>query len=198
MKISQTDHGKKEEQLKNWVGRFGDDLYAWAYYRTSEGSVSEDLVQETFMAAWQGFDRFKGKSEVRTWLFGILNNKIKDHFRNRLRSPLTKIEQELISDSVEGFFDHGGSWKQEHRPQNWDHTEALPLLDDQEFNNILHQCLKKLPAKWYSAVSLKYLDDKSGKDICQDLGITPVNFWQILHRAKLQLRECLEIHWFNR
>ncbi|MCK5276978.1 MAG: RNA polymerase subunit sigma, partial [Cyclobacteriaceae bacterium] len=48
-----------------------------------------------------------------------------------------------------------------------------------------------------SAIHLKYLEEKDGKEICQELGITSSNYWQILHRAKLQLRICIEENWFK-
>jgi len=57
--------------------------------------------------------------------------------------------------------------------------------------------MKNLPAPWYSAIQLKYLDQKSGNEICQELGITSSNYWKMLQRAKLQLRDCIEKNWFE-
>jgi DNA-directed RNA polymerase specialized sigma24 family protein len=39
--------------------------------------------------------------------------------------------------------------------------------------------------------------NKNGDEICQELDITPTNFWQIVHRAKLQLRNCVKENWFE-
>ena len=58
--------------------------------------------------------------------------------------------------------------------------------------------MDQLPSHWNAAMKLKYLEDKKGELICQELEITPSNFWQVLHRAKLQLRKCLELHWFKK
>lgn len=58
--------------------------------------------------------------------------------------------------------------------------------------------MQKLPLAWSSTLQLKYLNEKVGKEICQDLGISTSNYSQILHRAKLQLRHCLEHHWFKK
>lgn len=57
--------------------------------------------------------------------------------------------------------------------------------------------MAKLPEKWFSVMQLKYMAGKEGKEICQEIGITPSNYWQMLHRAKLNLRHCLENNWFN-
>jgi RNA polymerase sigma-70 factor (ECF subfamily) len=56
--------------------------------------------------------------------------------------------------------------------------------------------MNKLSPAWSSVMQLKYLEQKDGKEICQDLGITSSNFWQILCRAKLQVRACIEKNWF--
>ncbi len=45
--------------------------------------------------------------------------------------------------------------------------------------------------------SLRFVEEVSGEQICQQLGITSANYWVIIHRAKLQLRKCLEKNWFS-
>lgn len=75
--------------------------------------------------------------------------------------------------------------------------EDTPLLDKPEFRQTLQDCMYKLPSKWRSIIELKHLEEKEGKDICQHLGLSSTNYWQILHRTKLQLRSCLELNWFN-
>ena len=71
------------------------------------------------------------------------------------------------------------------------------MLDDAEFQTVLQKCLNALPEKWNLCVKLKYLTGKSGDEICQDLDITSSNYWQMIHRAKLQLRNCVETNWFK-
>ena len=94
------------------------------------------------------------------------------------------------------YFDKNEQWKNNEQPQSWDHMENH-LLDNKEFNSILQSCMADLPEHWRSAVHLKYIDQQKGELICQELGISPTNFWQVLHRAKLKLRRCLETNWFN-
>lgn len=96
-----------------------------------------------------------------------------------------------ISGWVEDFtgFDEEGSWKREKRPHNREEDTYLP--DDDEFQSVLRMCLDALPEKWSTSVRLKYLMSKKGEEICQELDI-PTNLWQIIHRAKLQLRDCIE------
>ncbi len=186
--------------VKDWVNLYADDLYSWAFYKTSNKESSEDLVQETFLAAMQHFERFQGRSSPKTWLFSILNNKIIDYHRQNFRnivSPESHLGGQNGFSILDMLFDEDGHWKQNLQPKQWEMEESN-LLDDAEFKEELEKCMAKLPSNWFSALQLKYLEEKEGALICQELEITPSNFWQILHRAKLQVRQCLEIHWFKK
>jgi RNA polymerase sigma-70 factor (ECF subfamily) len=181
------------EVMKSWVTLFTHSLYEWAYYKVGDKATAEDLVQETFLSAFQSLDRFKQESQPKTWLFSILNHKIIDHFRKKVKSPLV----EDGGGGLDHYFDHHGEWDAMARPQEWMQDE-VHLLDHIDFRATLDECMQRLPGSWSAALQLKYLSEKDGKEICQDLQISSSNFWQILHRAKLQLRKCLEIHWFKK
>jgi RNA polymerase sigma-70 factor (ECF subfamily) len=174
-------------------------MYSWAFYKTSSRETAEDLVQETFLTALQSFEKFERKSNPKTWLFAILNNKINDRYRRQIKNPTLSEQQQNEKGSYslfEQLFDSERQWKKEERPKFWQ-VESENILDSPDFNKVLHRCIEALPATWFSAVQLKYLEEKKGELICQELEITPSNFWQILHRAKLQLRKCLEANWFK-
>jgi RNA polymerase sigma-70 factor (TIGR02943 family) len=181
----------RKEHLTEWVKSFSQDLYKWAVHKVSDVEVAKDLVQETFLAASLKIETFKGDSTPKTWLFSILNFKIIDHYRKKVRQPLS-----LDQSNFGNFFDEHGSWKQEKRPKDW-HDNEKHLLDDDDFQTILKMCLDALPEKWNLCVKLKYLMNKGGDEICEELDITPTNFWQIIHRAKLNLRECVENNWLK-
>jgi RNA polymerase sigma-70 factor (ECF subfamily) len=187
------------ETIKSWVDLHSEKMYSWAFYKTKDKESAEDLVQDTFLAAFQSIGKFEGKSDPKTWLYAILNRKIAMHFRITFRnSPFG--ENELYSaDSgslFESLFDQNDQWEKAERPEKWQEDDEN-LLDNEGFIKVLNACMVKLPEKWFSALQLKYLDEKKGELICQELEIAPTNFWQILHRAKLQLRKCLENHWFK-
>lgn len=188
----------KTEIITQWVDLYLNDLTTWAYYKTSDKEVAEDLVQETFLSAFQGFENFENKSNPKTWLISILNFKIIDYYRNKSKIK-TKQESDysIFNDEsfLDKFFDENDAWRVSSRPQDWMETENL--LDNPDFLEILYICIGYLPQQWNSAIILKYIDNKDGKNICQELGISPSNFWQILHRAKLQLRNCLDNNWFK-
>lgn len=82
------------------------------------------------------------------------------------------------------------------KPQPWTET-AGHLLDNPAFNSILRTCMENLPSLMHRCLQLTYLEGKKGGDVCQEIGVSTTNYWQIMSRARLRLRECLEIHWFH-
>lgn len=177
--------------LGEWVGKYTNDLYSWAVHKVTDPELAKDLVQDTFLAAAEKLSSFKGDSSPKTWLLSILNYKIIDVYRKKVNMPV-KTDDQIFSN----FFDEHGTWHQNKKPDNWNYEEKN-LLDDEEFQKILKECLDALPDQWNTCVKLKYLMNRKGEEICQELGLASTNYWQIMHRAKLQLRECVEANWFQ-
>lgn len=180
-----------KNDIISWVKIHTKDLFAYAIVKVNQKEIAEDLVQETFLSAYQSYDNFRNESAAKTWLFSILKHKIADHFRLKYKSS-----PHISSDIIEKYFDKDHRWKPEYRPKEW--GDERELLDNPEFSKTLSECFKSLPEKWSSAIGLKYLEESDSKTICLKLEITISNFWQIIHRAKLQLRNCLELKWFKR
>ncbi len=178
--------------LTQWVETYTSDLYSWALYKVSNAELASDLVQDTFLAAVEKIENFKGDSSPKTWLFSILNHKIIDHYRKKVNQPVA-LENQALS----GFFEADGGWQESRKPKDWQEENEEQLLDNDEFQTVLKKCMEALPERWNTAVKLKYIIEKNGEDICQELGITTSNFWQIIHRAKIQLRDCVEKNWLN-
>ncbi len=184
------DDSEKNELLTDWVEQFTSDLFSWACHKVSDNELAADLVQDTFLAAAEKLESFKGDSSPKTWLFSVLNHKIIDHYRKKVNQHIPHEDE-----SLSRFFAPEGDWQENRKPKNW--FEEENLLDDDEFQIVLKDCLDELPEKWNLCVKLKYLSGKKGEDVCQELEISPSNYWQIIHRAKMQLRDCVDENWFN-
>lgn len=188
-----------KEQLKStfsqWVNLYTHELYSWAVYKTSSPENAEDLVQDTFLAAYKSIENYNNKSTPKTWLIAILNNKIIDYYRkNKVTSQVfISIDEEKANNYSDSIFDENGSWKSKEVIDFWN-TEKH-LLDNPLFNEIMEKCMTELPEKWSVAITLKYLLEKETSIICQELGITKTNYWQVMHRAKLLLKTCIEKKW---
>ncbi|MGM0565425.1 MAG: sigma-70 family RNA polymerase sigma factor [Bacteroidota bacterium] len=182
---------KQKQDISKWVESYTSAMFSYAFHRLYDEDLARDIVQDTFVTAAEKIKDFRGESTPKTWLFSILKYKIIEVYRKKAKTPLPADTSTLAD-----FFDDSNSWSQNQRPMPWS-NEDLHLLDDNDFKNVLKECLDALPAKWSSTVKLKYLMDKKGEEICQELDISPTNFWQIMHRAKLNLRDCLEKNWFQ-
>lgn len=180
--------------LQEWVKLYAADLYRRAHYLTSHHETAEDLVQETLLVATQQFSQFAGKSSPKTWLIGILNHKIADYFRYRARQA-SFVKNDGFPDDQ--YFTDTGAWRSESGPMEW---EDIPdnLFDIPEFGQVFEACLHHLPDIWRDVLLFKFIENKKSVEICQDLSISMTNYWQIIHRAKLQMRHCLEKSWFHR
>lgn len=171
-----------------WVARYADYLYSYALKRIKNEELARDLVQDTLLAALERMDKFEARSAEVTWLTAILKNKICDVHRKQSAASPAMID----SSELNPFFNQeDGHWIVKHRPVEF---EIDPEESEQhpEFMEILQQCLKKLPNLWFSVFTMKHMDEKTTGTICHELAITPANFWVIIHRAKLNLRACLQ------
>lgn len=180
-----------------WVDQHGDYLFRYAMMRLRDRELAENLVQETFLAALKGRGSFGGRSSERTWMVGILKHKIIDHYRKDFRErPVTDL-QTMQSDeeqTVDQFYDALGNPRK--YPRDW-MPDPQAVLNSKEFWTVLHGCMEKLPKTTAAAFAMRELDAMDTAPICKELGITPTNLWVMLHRARLQLRACLETNWFG-
>ncbi len=92
------------------------------------------------------------------------------------------------------FFNEADHWTETAAPKEWE--DAAASLNKKEFYLVLDKCKTKLTPIQQLAFTMKYIDENEHLFICKVLEITPSNYWVILHRCKLQLRNCLEKNWF--
>jgi RNA polymerase sigma-70 factor (TIGR02943 family) len=193
--MDKTSSNVNELNPEMWIDQHSDFLYQYALLRLANNTqLAEDFVQETFLSALKSASKFEGKSSLRTWFVSILKNKIIDYYR---KNKDNIIEQTSFRN--EEFIESGaqqGQWKTEFAPADWDKNPDK-IFEQKEFYNILNKCLNGLPKNLSSVFVLKELDSLETEKICKELSISSSNLWVILHRARMQLRRCLELNWFS-
>ncbi len=175
-----------------WIDNYSDYLFNYAIVRVNNHDLAKDLVQETFFAGLKSAKNFEGKSTERTWLISILKRKIIDYYR-KINSKKGQAEVRM------NFYEDGeneGSWIEERVPQSWE-NEAEKKIESKELHNQIDDCIDHLPEKYAMVFRMKTIQEFDTEDICKELDITPSNLWVIIHRARTQLRKCLEENWFN-
>lgn len=197
MNSENTIPGSELSNPDEWLTEHGDYLFRFAMVKLRDEHLAEDAVQETLLAALQGKKSFTGKSTERTWLVGILKHKIVDLIRKKVREPtLVNVDEPLEfgqDEITESLFDDTGHWVTPCH--NWGSPDKV--LDQKKFWEVLTECLKRLPPQLAMLYSLREISGMETEDICKDLNISSTNSWVMLHRARLGLKQCFEIHWFG-
>jgi RNA polymerase sigma-70 factor (ECF subfamily) len=182
-----------------WVDEYGDYLFNYALGRLRDPSRAEDAVQETFLAALKGGKSFAGRSAEKSWLTGILKNKIYDYYRKASRET-SFTDLEFYSDEEsDRFIADGitaGGWVHELGPLEWANTGQS--LDNELFWQTYRDCSSKLPKNVAAVFNLRELDGLDSCEVCELLNISENNLWVMLHRARMALRRCLETNWFGK
>lgn len=185
----------KQETFKRWVTDYSDALYAYSVNHGFDTEGAKDMVQETFLSAWRTMDGFHGKASAKNWLFIILKSRIADYFRNVANRFSTNSMAQKDQDYA--FFDDEEHWQKGFYPQDWQ-VNLSDQIERKDFHSVFSGCSSKLKEIHSAVFVMKYIDDKTSDEICKDLAITASNYWVILHRAKVQLRACLEKNWLSR
>ncbi|MCI0533954.1 MAG: sigma-70 family RNA polymerase sigma factor [Verrucomicrobiales bacterium] len=176
----------------DWVDAHGDYLFNFAIGQLRDASVAEDLMQETFLAAFKARDRFSAKSSERTWLVGILRHKICDHLRRACRERAVRADPNPARRDEEAW-DDAVVWLHDVAAECAEPSRRLELA---EFRTNLEAALGKLPPRVAQVFQLYEVEERSNNEVCQRLNITESNLWVMLHRARKQLRGHLA-NWWN-
>ena len=179
--------------MKSFAARVEDErpyLLRYASLQLRDRHTAEDCVQEALVAALAGEASFGGRSNLRTWLTVILKHNIVDAIRRGSRETAVAPDEA----GFEALFNERGHWVD--TPPAWDEPDAS--LEQQQFLAALEACLERLPAKTAQAFMMREHLGYETPDICKELGLTATHCWVLLHRARMALRECLQLNWFKK
>lgn len=170
-------------------------LIRFAQLQLRNPTWAEDVVQDTLIAVLEKPTSFAGRSTLKTWIIGILKHKIVDILRNKRRElQIESLSENYTEDAFETLFQENGHWA---IPVNdWGNPDSC--FERVEFFQILEVCVDKLPSNIGRIFMMREWLELETEEICNDLGITPTNCWVMLYRARMRLRECLELNWFGK
>jgi RNA polymerase sigma-70 factor (ECF subfamily) len=168
------------------------DQHARRLYRAARGmgfsaGDAEDLAQDVFVTFLETIERFEGRSEVGTWLFGILHHKAQERRRAHAREGLTDSVDEVF----DGRFNADGSWREPLIP-------ADRLVAAGQTAEALRECLAGLPDQHREVFQLRQLEELSAADVSRMIGRTINHVSVLFHRARVRLRACLEAKGWGR
>ncbi|BAL23207.1 RNA polymerase factor sigma-70 [Azoarcus sp. KH32C] len=172
-------------------------MLRFATLQLSDRDLAEDAVQEALVGALRNAASFSRRSALRTWVFAILRNKIADILRHKERvvdaGSLRRDDDEEDED-FSALFDQRGYWQADSHPAAWGNPQES--LREQQFWRIFEICLDGLPPGQARVFMMREFIELESNEICAAAGVTMSNLNVMLYRARMRLRECLELRWF--
>lgn len=158
-----------------------DQLYRAARRYTTSHADAEDLVQETILKAYAGFDRFREGTNVKAWLYRIMTNTWINSYRTKQRRPVEVLGDGVTDAQLTADAAHSSAGLPSAELQ------ALLRMADDEIVAAL-QCLpveQRIVVYYADVEGLRY------KDIAQIMDWPLGSVMSRLHRARRHLRELL-------
>lgn len=157
-------------------------LYAFALRLTGEPPAAEDLVQETYLKAYQAFHRFIPGKDARPWLMKILLNTYRDQIRQELRTPAP-----LQPGDLEAWLQARGPARGAHLVSSDPGARAI----ERSFSEEVQAALADLPPEFRSIVLLADVEEYSYREIANILDCPLGTVMSRLARGRKLLREML-------
>lgn len=185
MNLSSPDFLVKLKQRDNEVvaflfNQYHRVLFKGAMKQKLSIDQAEAVVADTWSTFFEKVENFKGNSHIRTYLFGIMYNKIKELWRSN-----NKYTHEYQEHEIDQMFLEDGTHKGTPQdPSKW--VQSNQTLE------LIQQAIEKLPENQRLAFTLKEIDGESTEDICNILGVSSTNLGVLIYRAKNSLRLALE------
>jgi RNA polymerase sigma-70 factor (TIGR02943 family) len=174
-------------------------LLRFARLQLRNDDWAEDAVSETLLAALSRPQSFGNRSQLKTWLVGILKHKVIDLIRSNARLVALPDAQADQNDGEGDELDRLAFKADGHfaeMPNDW--GDPHQTLQQVQFFEVLDACMERLPPALGRLFLMREWLQLSSQEVCKELSLTPTNLYVQLHRARLRLQECLNIHWFGK
>lgn len=161
---------KKENQMQKLLTvaylDYGKGLNTRAFFKVSDHSLGQDLVQNTFLKTWSYLVRGGKIETMKAFLYHILNNLIVDEYRKRKATSLDAL--------IEDGFDVGSN----------DNERLFDKLDGKAVSTLI----ERLPEKYRNIMYMRYMQTLSLKEMSTITGQTPNNMAVQVHRGMEKLK----------
>lgn len=159
-----------------------DLMYRFAHRLCGEPESAKDLVQETFLNAYRGFDRFRGDAQISTWLYTIASRACLRMRRRRKGAPERELSLEEFIPTSDGEF-------RLQIPIDGLSPEAA--LQNKQLRQALDGAINQLPKKYKMVLVLRDMEGLSAKEVGSVMGLNERAVKSRLHRARLFVRRQL-------
>lgn len=176
----------EESALDQALTRLTPSMLHLAMYHVRSRAEAEDVVQETWLGALNGIDRFEHRSSLRTWLFRIL--------KNRARTRGARLARMVTFTDLEAAAPAGRNARGFSVDAGIDiHRVPAPERDfiARELGERIDRAIATLPVRQRAVVTLRDVEGRSAREVQELLGLTDANQRVLLHRARARIRDQL-------
>lgn len=160
---------QKEKEFEQYYLKYFQQVYGYILKKIFFEQVAEDLTMDVFYSVWDKFDSFdESKASFQTWLYVIVNNKLKNFYRDRK-------ENVELDDSIES--------------EDNQVDEIAESIQLQYLRDHLYIALKGLNDMQRQIIVYKYFNDLNASEISYRIGLSPGNVRIQLKRALDKIRD---------
>ena len=193
--------GGDEEAFSALVDTYGAAMHRVALAFVRSRAIADEVVQEAWLGALRGLDRFEGRSALKTWLCRIVANIARTHAVREARSvPFSSLElareagsehePALPTDRFQGPDErHPCRWVSFPAPWSSDPDSALLAAETRE---VIATTIDGLPDGQRIVITLRDVEGWDSAEVCSVLELSETNQRVLLHRARSKVRAALE------
>jgi RNA polymerase sigma-70 factor (ECF subfamily) len=190
-----------EDAFGALVDAYGAAMYRVALTFVRSSAVADEVVQEAWLGALRGLDRFEGRSALRTWLLAIVANIARTHAVREARAvPFSSLElapevgsehePALPTDRFQGLDGrHPRRWVSFPMPWSTDPDGALLSA---ETGKLIADTIAGLADGQRIVITLRDVEGWDSAEVCSVLELSETNQRVLLHRARSKVRAALE------
>ncbi len=169
------------QDFNEQVAALRPQLVSLARRKLRNEAWAEDAVSDTILAALERPIALAGRSQLRTWLVGVLKHKVVDQLRRHGSQPVSS----LACDEGDELLDEQA--QPGHAAIEW--RDPAACVHEKQMLIRFDACLRSLPEQQAKAFVLRDCMELDTQEVCEELGISAGNLSVILHRTRRRLRE---------
>ena len=165
---------KKPDYEEFYSGNYRRVL-SYVKNKISNNEDAEDLVSEVFLYCYNHYENYDpDKSSITTWLYLIVNSRVKNYYRDHIAFA----DYESVSETIQDL--------------SIDLDQGVYI---EQLHSAIMSAIKTLPERQQRIVQMRYFQNYSNEEIAKVLGITPGNVRVLLSRSLTKLSSLNETYW---
>jgi RNA polymerase sigma-70 factor (ECF subfamily) len=189
-----------EDAFRTLVSEHGPFLMRLVMMHVPSRAIAEEVVQDTWLAALNGLDRFEGRSMLRTWLASIALNKARTRGTREGRIlPFALLRRRYEEGGGPAIDPDRFQGRRGERPGWWASPPAAwedpqSQLEAKETRDVLLKAIRDLPPRQREVITLRDISGWDSEEVRNALDLSETNQRVLLHRARSKVRAALEEH----